>query len=252
MSVPHRVVVLALPGVYPFELGIPNRVLGAADGRYELVTCGVGGTSVPTNSDFGITVEHGPEALVTADTVVIPPFDVDRLSRELSPELSSALDTIRHASREAMSELRATISLLRTDGDRPALPSALDLDQLKELIARFRRDGLDVDMEIRGTVRPLPAATNLTIYRIVQESLTNVVRHACASAASVWLQYLPTAVQVRVEDNGAGPASHHAAGYGLLGMRERAEALGGCLEVGPAPAGGFRVTAQLPTAKAPS
>jgi signal transduction histidine kinase len=164
----------------------------------------------------------------------------------------AALDTIRHASREAMSELRATISLLRTDDDRPALPSALDLDQLKELIARFRRDGLDVDMEIRGTVRPLPAATNPTIYRIVQESLTNVVRHANASAASVWLQYLPTAVQVRVEDNGAGPASHHAAGYGLLGMRERAEALRGSLEVGTAPAGGFRVTAQLPTAKAPS
>ncbi|GAA1465552.1 helix-turn-helix domain-containing protein [Nocardiopsis exhalans] len=99
MSVPHRVVVLALPGVYPFELGIPNRVLGAADGRYELVTCGVGGTSVPTNTDFGITVEHGSEALASADTVVIPPFGMDRLSRDLSPELVAALDTIRPGTR---------------------------------------------------------------------------------------------------------------------------------------------------------
>lgn len=99
MSVPHRVVVLALPGVYPFELGIPNRVLGAADGRYELVTCGVGDTLVPTNTDFGITVEHGPEALEGADTVVIPPFDLDRLSRDLSPELAAALDTIRPGTR---------------------------------------------------------------------------------------------------------------------------------------------------------
>lgn len=99
MSVPHRVVVLALPGVYPFELGIPNRVLGAAEGRYELVTCGVGDTQVPTNTDFGITVEHGPEVLAGADTVVIPPFDMDRLSRDLSPELSAALDTIRSGTR---------------------------------------------------------------------------------------------------------------------------------------------------------
>ncbi|WP_017580228.1 GlxA family transcriptional regulator [Nocardiopsis valliformis] len=99
MSVSHRVVVMALPGVYPFELGIPNRVLGAADGRYELVTCGVGGTSVPTNTDFGITVEHGPEVLAGADTVVIPPFDTDRLSRDLSPAMSAALDTIRPGTR---------------------------------------------------------------------------------------------------------------------------------------------------------
>lgn len=99
MSVPHRVVVLALPGVYPFELGIPNRVLGAADGRYEMLTCAVSGPLVPTNADFSITVEHGPEALASADTVVIPPFDTDRLSPDLNPELAAALDTIRPGTR---------------------------------------------------------------------------------------------------------------------------------------------------------
>ncbi len=99
MSVPHRVVVLALPGVYPFELGIPNRVLGSAGGRYDLVTCGVDGPSVPTKADFDITVEHGPEALATADTVVIPPFDEHRAAPNLSPELAAALGTIRPGTR---------------------------------------------------------------------------------------------------------------------------------------------------------
>ena len=99
MSVPHRVAVLALPGVYPFELGIPNRVLGAAGGRYELVTCGVDSRSVPTSTDFAITVGHGPEVLATADTVVIPPFTMERPSPELSPELAAALGTIRPGTR---------------------------------------------------------------------------------------------------------------------------------------------------------
>ncbi|NEE29566.1 AraC family transcriptional regulator, partial [Streptomyces sp. SID7982] len=75
----HRVVVLALDGVYPFELGIPSRVLGAADGRYSVVTCTVDGRPVRTNADFSVTVEHGPEALATADTLVIPPFDTSLL-----------------------------------------------------------------------------------------------------------------------------------------------------------------------------
>jgi transcriptional regulator GlxA family with amidase domain len=99
MSVPHRVVVLALPGVYPFELGIPNRVLGAADGRYEVLTCAVGGPLVRTNTDFSVSVEHGPQALGSADTVVIPPFDTDLLSLELRPELVAALETIRPGTR---------------------------------------------------------------------------------------------------------------------------------------------------------
>ncbi|WP_017543317.1 GlxA family transcriptional regulator [Nocardiopsis prasina] len=99
MSVPHRVVVLALPGVYPFELGIPSRVLGAANGRYEVLTCSSGEPSVPTNADFAVTVEHGPDVLASADTVVIPPFDAGLLSRELDPRVAGALDAIRPGTR---------------------------------------------------------------------------------------------------------------------------------------------------------
>ncbi|MFD7378150.1 GlxA family transcriptional regulator [Streptomyces mirabilis] len=91
MAHTHRIVVLAVDGVYPFELGIPSRVFGAADGRYEILTCSVDGRPVRTNSDFSITVEHGPEALRTADTVVIPPFVTTAVTREVPQPVVEAL-----------------------------------------------------------------------------------------------------------------------------------------------------------------
>lgn len=96
---PHRVAVLALDGVYPFELGIPSRILGAADGRYEVLTCTVDGGPVRTNADFGITVDHGPEVLATADTVVIAAVSPDRLTPEPAPEVAAALAVIRPGTR---------------------------------------------------------------------------------------------------------------------------------------------------------
>ncbi|MFI8763966.1 GlxA family transcriptional regulator [Streptomyces sp. R-07] len=91
---PHRVVVLALDGVYPFELGIPSRVFGSADGRYEVLTCSVDGRPVRTNADFSVTPDHGPEALRTADTVILPPFDLSLLSRELPAGVTEALASV--------------------------------------------------------------------------------------------------------------------------------------------------------------
>ncbi|WP_328885634.1 GlxA family transcriptional regulator [Streptomyces sp. NBC_00316] len=95
----HRVVVLALDGVYPFELGIPSRVFGAAEGRYTVLTCTVDGRPVRTNADFSITVEHGPDVLATADTVVIPPFDTSRITRGVSPDVAEALATLTPGTR---------------------------------------------------------------------------------------------------------------------------------------------------------
>ncbi|EPJ39788.1 putative HTH-type transcriptional regulator CdhR [Streptomyces afghaniensis 772] len=92
-------VVLALDGVYPFELGIPSRILGAADGRYEVLTCSVDGGPVRTNADFGVTVEHGPEALATADTVVIAPVAPAHLSDEVPGDVLAALALIRPGTR---------------------------------------------------------------------------------------------------------------------------------------------------------
>ncbi|MFE7325963.1 GlxA family transcriptional regulator [Streptomyces sp. NPDC057565] len=95
----HRVVVLALDGVYPFELGIPSRVFGAAEGRYEVLTCTVDGRSVRTNSDFSVGVEHGPEILGTAHTVVIPPFDTSRITREAPAAVVAALGSMAPGTR---------------------------------------------------------------------------------------------------------------------------------------------------------
>ncbi|MFI7141024.1 GlxA family transcriptional regulator [Streptomyces massasporeus] len=95
----ERVVVLALDGVYPFELGIPSRILGAADGRYEVLTCSVDGRPVRTDADFGVTVEHGPEALATADTVVIAPVAPAHLADEVSGDILAALALIRPGTR---------------------------------------------------------------------------------------------------------------------------------------------------------
>ncbi|WP_330309344.1 MULTISPECIES: helix-turn-helix domain-containing protein [unclassified Streptomyces] len=95
----ERIVVLALDGVYPFELGIPSRIFGAADGRYEVVTCTVDGRPVRTNADFSVTVDHGPEALRTADTVVIAAIAPARLAVEPSDELTAALGQIRPGAR---------------------------------------------------------------------------------------------------------------------------------------------------------
>ncbi|CAL9345437.1 GlxA family transcriptional regulator [Streptomyces sp. enrichment culture] len=95
----HRVVVLALEGVYPFELGIPSRVFGTAPDRYEVLTCSVDGGPVTTNSDFSVTVGHGPEVLASADTVLLPPFDTSLLTRELPPDIGRALAAVRPGTR---------------------------------------------------------------------------------------------------------------------------------------------------------
>ena len=99
MARAHRIVVLAVDGVYPFELGIPSQVFTAADGRYEVMTCTVDGRPVRTNSDFSITVEHGPEALRSADTVVIPPTDYTAVTREASPAVLEALAAVAPGTR---------------------------------------------------------------------------------------------------------------------------------------------------------
>jgi signal transduction histidine kinase len=159
----------------------------------------------------------------------------------------SALRAIRGESRRAVAELKATVGLLRAgDPDAPRAP-APGLSELSRLTDMATRAGVQVEASITGPTRPLPASVDLTAYRIVQESLTNVVRHAHASSATVALRYGADSLVVLVQDDGRGPdAAPEGAGHGLTGMRERAAALGGTLEAGPAAGGGFRVVAELP------
>jgi signal transduction histidine kinase len=164
-------------------------------------------------------------------------------------QAKAALRTIREQSRAAMSELKATVGLLRAGAtDAPRTP-APGLAQLDGLLRMARGAGMEVELSVSGTERPLPGAIDLTAYRILQESLTNVVRHARASAARVLIRYQPEAIVIQVDDNGPGPvhAANGAGSYGMVGMRERAAAVSGTLSAGPRPGGGFRVHARLPT-----
>ncbi|MFJ2948478.1 sensor histidine kinase [Streptomyces sp. NPDC087226] len=148
---------------------------------------------------------------------------------------------------DALNELRATVGLLRQTGDtaEPAEP-APGLSRLPTLLASFRRAGLEVSVRQEGTVSPLPPGVDLTAYRIVQEALTNVTKHAGTGSARVSLSWERERVTITVTDDGAGTVPAPATGYGLIGMRERATAAGGHLFAGGRAEGGFLVSAELP------
>lgn len=166
-----------------------------------------------------------------------------------SPEdTRKALQKIRHSARQAMAELRATVTVLR-DGDHPSpLVPAPGLADLSALVESAGRDGLRVDLHAAAGIGPLAAATELTAYRIVQEAVTNVIRHADATSAVISVDQRNGELEITVDDDGCGCNGDGSVGHGLQGMRERAEAVGGRLHAGPRADGGFRVHAHLPTA----
>jgi signal transduction histidine kinase len=192
------------------------------------------------------------------------------LLRRRPDKAAESLTAIRQASDEALGELHAMLGVLRDrdgDPDRAPLSPAPGLADLDALVAQAAGAGVEVHVSVQGEPRPLPPAVDLACYRVVQESLTNVVRHAGASRAEITFTHHDGAVVVEITDNGQGSEPPSAAagpfrpaaspvgdrqtrsgrsGQGILGMRERARALGGSLEAGPRPGGGFRVQATLP------
>jgi signal transduction histidine kinase len=160
-----------------------------------------------------------------------------------------ALEAIKRSSKEALEELRGTLAVFRQPDNGGGLWwPAPGLGQLEALAAAMAEGGLPVQVAVTGQRAGLPAAVDLAAYRIVQESLTNVVRHAGPATATVRVSYQPDALVLEVADTGGGRASGAArpAGHGIAGMRERAAAVGGTLEAGPDGDGGFRVRACLP------
>lgn len=165
------------------------------------------------------------------------------VARRRGEQVPEALLAIQDAGREASRELRATLEALRDDDTTPPR----GLDHVKELVERARTFGLDAALTIEGQQCDVPATVERTAYRIVQESLTNIARHADASAASVHIDCRPDALVIRIDDDGtAAPDIIPAPGMGLLGMRERVTALGGHLRAEPRGEGGFTVQAELP------
>jgi signal transduction histidine kinase len=169
-------------------------------------------------------------------------------------EAAKALAAIEATSRAALTELRRLLGVLRQDsepqGSLSPVPGLADLDSL---LAEVAKAGLAVKLQVHGTRPPLPAGVDLSAYRIVQEALTNVIKHAGPARAQVVVGYHDRDVTVEILDDGGGAATstgegRAGTGHGLIGMRERVAAFGGDLEAGPGPDGGFRVAARLPLA----
>ncbi len=174
------------------------------------------------------------------------------VSNDLPEQAATALVAIKDASKRGLRELRAILAVLRQADEAESTHPASGLGELDVLLTTVTAAGLPATVHIGGAHRPLPPAVDLAAYRIVQESLTNAIRHAGPATVTVRLTYEPHQLQVEVADTGAGgAASSDGAGHGIAGMRERATAVGGTLHAGPDPRGGFRVHACLPTKETP-
>ena len=177
---------------------------------------------------------------------------MDERPDQAAQQAKSALTAIRYASKEALGELRSVLGMLRSPSDEQApLSPAPGLEQLGDLTSRATAAGLTVRTEVTGDRRPLPARTGLAAYRIVQEALTNVIRHAGARNVAVRVHYGDTSLDIEIEDDGGGDSAEgageaSAAGNGIAGMRERARLLGGELIARPNAGRGFLVRAKLP------
>jgi signal transduction histidine kinase len=157
----------------------------------------------------------------------------------------AALAHIRQAGRAALDDIAVTIGLLREPGEFPG-PGDPGIDEVPQLIASFGGAGLRVDYQIRGQPRELPPQAGLAAFRIIQESLTNVRKHARSPDARVLLEFRPDTLTVTVRNHGPVAEPCSASGHGITGMRERAAAAGGRLDAGPRPGGGFAVRSVLP------
>jgi len=159
-----------------------------------------------------------------------------------------SLRSVQHAAREAIAELRRLLGVLRELDDQPSRLPQPRLAELDSLLEHVRAGGLEVELTREGPRSPLPAGIELSAYRIVQEALTNALKHGGPARARVWVRCRPHEVEIEVVDEGSAEPHVTAAGngHGLVGMRERVALYGGTLEAGPRPAGGYAVRARLP------
>jgi signal transduction histidine kinase len=173
-----------------------------------------------------------------------------RVVMEREPaKATAALASIEASSRQAVTELHRLLGFLRQAGDPDDLAPRPGVDQLDQLAATLSGSEITVEVGVEGERRPLPPTVDVSAYRIVQEALTNTLKHAGASRAAVHLRYRPGELEVEVTDDGRGAigSPERPGGLGLIGMRERAALLGGELTTGARPTGGFAVRALLPT-----
>lgn len=191
------------------------------------------------------------DVVAHAMSVIAVQAGTGRFVIDESPEVArDALISIETTSRDVLAEMRRLLSILRDEDDGGEAHGGLDpapgLADLGDLLAVAARTGVDVELNVEGEPVALPAGAELCAYRIVQEALTNVRKHARARRAAVTVRYRPEAVELRVVDDGVGLGGNASGGHGIIGMQERAELYGGRVEIGEAADGGCCVQAWLP------
>jgi signal transduction histidine kinase len=165
------------------------------------------------------------------------------------PETREALEAIEQTGRQALTEMRRLLGMLRKDDDELALAPQPSMEHLELLVSQVREAGMPVELEVEGEPEPLPAGVDLSAYRIVQEALTNALKHAGPARALVRVRYRRDELELEILDDGPGPAAdatNGAGGHGLVGMRERVSLFGGDLAAGERSGGGYSVHARLP------
>ena len=187
---------------------------------------------------------------IVAHAVSVMVLQVGAVRHKLSEDLADESDALRGvegAGRTALAEMRRLLAAMRNDGDDLELGPQPGLDSVGSLVAEVERAGLPVALHVEGEAAPLPRAIELSAYRIVQEALTNALKHAHAHRADVTLRYGPDDLRIEVRDDGSGGgATSNGPGYGLVGVRERVKIYGGTMTAGAAPEGGFVLDATLP------
>ncbi|MGN9907269.1 sensor histidine kinase [Phytohabitans sp. LJ34] len=228
--------------VVPFAVGVTVRISreAAVRARDDLARQYADEERLRVAQEVHDVVGHGLSAINMQAEIAL------HLLPKRPEQAEAALTAISRTSREALDELRVTLALVRRTNEGETRAATAGLARLDDLTARVSESGVPVKVEVTGERRDLPAAVDLAAYRVVQESLTNVLRHAGAATATVRLVYLPKEVSVEVVDTGRGAVIALGGGHGLAGMRERVAALGGDFTAGPAESGGFRVYARLP------
>jgi signal transduction histidine kinase len=186
---------------------------------------------------------------VVAHSVSVMVVQAAGVRRLLKPEQErerEALLVVERIGREALTEMRRMLGVLRSTGDGPALAPQPGLQHLDRLVEQVRRAGVEVELVVNGEPVTLPPGIDLSAYRIVQEGLTNVLKHGDRRSAQVCVRYSDDQLELEVVDDSTMAVGDDAAGHGLAGMRERVAVYGGDFEAGPRPEGGFRVRARLP------
>jgi signal transduction histidine kinase len=186
---------------------------------------------------------------VVAHAVSVMVLHVGAVRHRLPAELADdrdALTAVERAGRTALAEMRRLLAAMRREGDGVEFTPQPGLDGLSSLLEEVGRAGLPVELHVDGEPVPLPRGVDLSAYRIVQEGLTNALKHARTSTADVTVRYGLDELQIEVRDDGVGSATSDALGHGLVGVRERVKIYGGEMSAGTANGGGFVLSTRLP------